>query len=357
MRVKISTFLIIATISISCTDDIPKDHTLLKVRQLIDTVGFTQYKWQLDSVIKRIEIKDKLINNDIYKTVICPHDDYTYAAGLYNKTLSGIKAKTVVLIGVAHKARNFNLENKLVFGSFSHWKSANGTLKVSPLREELMNNISEDIFIVHDSMMQLEHSLEAINPFLQRNKASVEIIPILVPYMTFDNMKHFASELALSMKKIMHKKKLSYGKDLAVVISNDAIHYGDEGWGGNNMARFGVDSLGTEKARQLDLKIIDECLQGKLDSNKIRQFNAFTIQEDDYKAYKWTWCGRYSVPFGLLFANKLNLLIENRPLTGSLVDYRTTIHNPHIKVKDIGMGTTAPAYQRHWVAFTGITYQ
>ena len=114
MRVKISTFLIIATISISCTDDIPKDHTLLKVRQLIDTVGFTQYKWQLDSVIKRIEIKDKLINNDIYKTVICPHDDYTYAAGLYNKTLSGIKAKTVVLIGVAHKARNFNLENKLV---------------------------------------------------------------------------------------------------------------------------------------------------------------------------------------------------------------------------------------------------
>jgi len=49
----------------------------------------------------------------------CPHEDYKYAAGLFHKTLSGIKAKTIILIGVAHRARNFNLESKLVFGSFN----------------------------------------------------------------------------------------------------------------------------------------------------------------------------------------------------------------------------------------------
>ena len=80
------------------------------------------------------------------------------------------------------------------------------------------------------------------------------------------------------------------------------------------------------------------------------------MQEDNFKEYKWTWCGRYSVPFGLLFANKLNISATGSRLKGELIDYRTTIHNEHIKVEDLGMGITAPANQRHWVAFTGISY-
>jgi len=332
--------VVISILFISCKDKNRSAQHLstakLKVRQLADTIGFTQYKWQLDSIISRIHPEDKRTTAQVFKTVICPHDDYGYAAGLYNKTLEGIKAKTIVLIGVAHKARNFGLENKLVFGAFNEWKSSDGIIKISSLRDELIKNLNKETYIVHDSMMQLEHSLEAITPFLEKNNNEIEIIPLLVPYITFEKMNLFSSELANTLNEIMKKKNLKYGEDLAIVISNDAIHYGDEGWGGSNLAPFGVDSLGNEKARQKDLKIIKQCLVGELNHGKMKTFNQYTIQTDNFKEYKWTWCGRYSVPFGLLFANELNNLIENRSLTGEMLGYRSSYPNSHIKVNDLG---------------------
>ena len=46
-----------------------------------------------------------------------------------------------------------------------------------------------------------------------------------------------------------------------IVISNDAVHYGDLEWGDSkNMAPMGTDSIGTKMAREMDKKIINECL-------------------------------------------------------------------------------------------------
>jgi len=349
-------FLIVVILFLSCTEKKENKHNI-NTRQLIDTIGFTQYNWQFDSIIARINPSDKKSTNQVYKAVICPHDDYAYAAGLYSKTLKGIKAKNIVLIGVAHKARNFNLENKLVFGTYDQWKCNDQNIPVSPFRDALVRHLSKDIFVLHDSMMQLEHSLEAINPFLLENNKDIEIIPILVPYMTFENMELFSDKLSASLFKIMNKEKLNFGKDIAIVISNDAIHYGNSDWGGSNLAPFGVDSLGNAKAKQKDRKIIDACLKGDLSFEKIKKFNSYTVDKENFKKYKWTWCGRYSVPFGLMFANKLNFLINKKPLEGVFVDYRSSYPGMPIKVKDIGMGYTAPAKPSHWVGYTGISYQ
>jgi len=329
----------------------------ISTRQLKDTIGFTQYKWQLDSIMVRMDPEDKLPSNDISKAVICPHDDYAYAAGLYNKTLASVKAKTIIMIGVAHRARNYSLENKLIFGTFKQWESSNGNIPVSRLREKIMSKLPKASYVVHDSMMQLEHSLEAITPFLQKNIEQLEIIPVLIPYITFDNMNSFSDQLSKAVHLVMKDEHLGFGKDVAIVISNDAIHYGNEDWGGSDLAPFGVDDEGTEKARQKDLDIINECLIGDLNIVKIKQFNRYTVKEDNFKEYQWTWCGRYSLPFGLLFSNKLNLLIENKPLSGILVDYRSSYHDPHIEVMDLQMGHTAPANQKHWVAYVGVSYQ
>jgi len=362
MSLKQAFFILLLGISLFSCKKYNKNEELintseLKVRTLIDTIGFTQYKWQLDSIISRMPSEDKKGSDQIYKAVICPHDDYSYAGGLYNKTLAGIKAKTIVLIGVAHRARNFTLENKLVFGTFDTWQSTNGNVTVSTFRDRLIRKLPSETYIVHDSMMQLEHSMEAIVPFLQKNKQEVSIIPLLVPYITFENMGLFSEIVAKSLRDIMKEENLQYGRDIAIVISNDAIHYGDEDWGSSNLAPFGVDSLGNEKARQKDLKIIEQCLKGELNNEKIEIFNHYTVQEENYKEYKWTWCGRYSVPFGLLVANKLNNLIEHRSLSGKMIDYRSSYHNRHIKVEDLGMGTTAPANNRHWVGYVGLGYQ
>jgi AmmeMemoRadiSam system protein B len=335
----------------------PVEASEIKVRHQADTIGFAQYAWQMDSVMVRISSEDNIPTNEMYKAVVCPHDDYAYAAGLYNKTLAGIKAKTILLIGVAHRARNFELENKLIFGSFDTWDSPYGGIKISPLRDELLRKLKKESFIVHDSMMQLEHSLEAIAPFLQKNNKEVEIIPLLVPYMTFENMERFSEEFSEALSDLMKVKRLAYGNDLAIVISNDAVHYGSEGWGGKDLAPFGTNGGGNEKAKQMDLTIIKECLENELTTSKIKLFNTYTVKQDDFKEYAWVWCGRYSLPFGLLTANKLNNKIHQTNLSGTLIDWRSSLHNPHIELKDLGMGTTAPATSKHWVAFTGIGYQ
>ena len=347
----------VLTTSVQADEDESADDSLnSKVRQLIDTIGFAQYSWQIDSIFARMPAEDKQTAEDVYKTVICPHDDYAYAAGLYNKTLSGIKAKTVILIGVAHKARNFGLENKLVFDSFDAWRCVYGNIGISPLRDELIRMLPENSYVVHDSMMQLEHSLEAVTPFLQKNNHSVEILPILVPYMTFENMLEFSGKLAEQVQRLMQKAHLSFGKDVAIVISNDAVHYGDVDWGGSDLAPFGTDSVGTEKAMQKDRDIIDQCLKGEGSAARIRAFYNYTVKTEDFRAYNWVWCGRYSVPFGLLFANELNKLFNGSSLNGELIEYRNSLRNSHIDVMDLGMGVTAPANQRHWVAYVGMGY-
>ncbi|WP_300439464.1 AmmeMemoRadiSam system protein B [Christiangramia sp.] len=311
----------------------------------------------MDSIVARINDSDKTENKEIYKAVINPHDDYKYAAGLYAKTLSGIKANIVVLIGVAHRARNYDLQDKLILGSFNSWEAPYGELKISALRNELLQHLEKESYVVHDSMMQLEHSLEAILPFLQYQNKEIEIIPILVPYMKFEDMQRYSKMLSESILEIMKNKNLDYGRDLAVVISNDAIHYGSEDWAGSDLAPFGTDEKGNEKAHQKDLKIIEETLKGELSQAKIKAFNSYTVQTDNYKEYKWTWCGRYSVPFGLLLANELSKLTGNGKLHGEMLDYRSSLKNEHIKVEDLGMGTTAPSKPTHWVAYLGMAYK
>ncbi|MCM8568012.1 AmmeMemoRadiSam system protein B [Gramella jeungdoensis] len=352
MKLKICVFLFLTCLSLSA-----QHSSEYQIREFHDSIGFAKHGWQMDSIISRIDNSDKKPVNEIYKAVISPHDDYKYAAGLYAKTLSGIKANTVVLIGVAHRARNYELQDKLIFGSYDAWEAPYGNVDISPLRDRLLEKIPSESCVVHNDMMQLEHSLEAIVPFLQYQNRKIKILPLLVPYMKFEDMQKFSEMLARALSEIMQEEGLSYGEDLSVVISNDAIHYGSEDWGGSNLAPFGTDETGNRKAHEKDLRIIDETLKDELSEEKIRDFNNYTVQEYNYKEYKWTWCGRYSVPFGLLFANKLNRLINNEDLQGKIIDYRSSLRNEHIPVKDLGMGTTAPSKPTHWVAYLGMAYQ
>jgi len=61
-----------------------------------------------------------------------------------------------------------------------------------------------------------------------------------------------------------------------------------------------------------------ETLSGDLDPEKVRAFCNYTVDEKDYREYKWTWCGRYSVPLGLLTAFELNETAGGKSLVGAL---------------------------------------
>ena len=328
-----------------------------KVRPVVDTVGFAQYDWQMDSLVNRLGSGVNISNQDPWKAVIAPHDDYTYAGEVEWAALSGIRAKTVILFGVAHKARLFNLENRMVLGFFTHWQAPYGKVRISSLQQEITSELPEDLWMIHDSLQGIEHSLEALVPYLQYQDRDLEIIPILVPFMSFEKMTEISSALSGVLADLMTERKLVFGRDLAIAISNDGVHYGDEEWGGKNMAPFGTDSIGTQQARQLDREIIDQCLSGEVTAEKAARFVHYTVAEDDYHEYKWTWCGRYAVPLGLLTAGNLNAKLYSQPLNGQLLGYATSIDHPTCPVKDLGMGTTAPATSRHWVSYVAMGYR
>ena len=347
--------LILFLFVISCAETADSDESS-KIRPQT-AHGFARQDWQMDSLFKRMGVNEA--ENDLrWKAAISPHDDYSYAGPLYYEALRGINAPNIILIGVAHRARNFGLQDKILFGNYTHWETPYGQIPVSPANREIIKKLPKDHFIVHDSMQLIEHSLEAIVPWIHRKNPEASIIPILVPYITYEGIDRISGKLAEVVNQVMENNRWEYGKDVAIVISNDAVHYGDLEWGNSNdMAPFGTDSLGTVAARERDLEIIDQCLTGKINSEKIKAFTTYTVQPEDYKEYKWVWCGRYSVPFGLAFANRLNELQYGESLRGDLLGYQSSIDHELIEVEDLGMETTAIANHRHWVAYTDIKYE
>ncbi|MFX0556558.1 AmmeMemoRadiSam system protein B [Maribacter sp. CXY002] len=340
----------------STLENVVQDETQeKKVRLWNDAIGYTKYDWQLDSIYSRLGIKDSK-NNMKWKAAICPHDAYKYSGRLYYESLKGINANTIILVGVAHFARNFDLQDKIIFGDFTHWESPYGDLKVSDLNSEIIEQLPQSSYIIHNEIYKTEHSIEGIVPFLHRKNKNLEIIPILVPYINYETIEGVSNNLSNVVSKILKEKNLEYGKDVAIVISNDAVHYGNEGFS-SDLAPFGVDDKGIKKARALDMEIIEKCLVDEIGNEKVKKFTEYTVQNNDYKEYKWVWCGRYSVPFGVSFANKLNQALNNKPLSGTFLEYETSIDHDLIKVEDLGVETKTIANQNHWVAYTSIKFE
>jgi AmmeMemoRadiSam system protein B len=331
-----------------------------KLRPLADTVGFAHTAVQMDSVMKRLTRmfppEAKTSSGKNMKVMISPHDDYTYVSNLYPLALSGIKAPVVILIGVAHKAKTMGIENKMIFDSYTHWKGPYSEVKVASIREGIIAQLPKGSFEVNDSLQKAEHSVEAIIPFLQYYNPTVQIVSILVPAMSYQRMDTLSAYLGGALQKASVKNELRWGRDIVMVISNDAVHYGDEGWNGRNFARYGADSAGYLQAGEFERKLIRECLEEEMNKEKIRKFTQYTVKEEDFREYQWTWCGRYSVPFGLLTALHWQKTLSYSPIKGKLLGYSNSLHTIHVPVEDLGLGITAPCTIRHWVGYAVIGY-
>jgi MEMO1 family protein len=334
------------------------------VRDPVDTIGFAQYGWQMDSLMIRIgragEFQStglpRIPDSVAFRLAICPHDDYTYAAPLYAGVLKHIKAPLVILFGVAHKARALGIDNHLVFESYSSWKEPFGNVPVSRMRDEIIRELDSSLYTISDTLHKVEHSLEAIIPFLQYYNRHIEIVPILIPAMPFEKMQEISVKLAAAIQKLADEEDMIWGKDYAIVISTDAVHYGDMDWGGKNYAIYGADSAGYFQAIQHEMEIIYGSLAGIAKEDKIRNFNRLTVDQEDYREYLWTWCGRYSIPLGMLTSLKLSEH-NHKPLDGILIGYGTSIDHPGLPVDDIGMGITAGAGIHHWVGYASLGYR
>lgn len=338
-------------------------------RGQMDTVGFATTTEQMLSVVAQgmalATPRQDVLRGEhgwgdttAFRAAVCPHDDYYYAGRLYALLIPYIRAKTVIVFGVFHKARIWDARDQLVFDSFESWRGPAGPVPVSPLREEIMSKLPADHYIVDNDMQQVEHSVEAIVPWLQAFNPDVEIVSILVPYMEWETMDRIAAELADALAVIMRERNWELGRDLCLVSSADAIHYGDAGWGGRSYADFGTTPEGYQKAVNRELHLAESTLCGPVTRPSLRNFLYTCVDPGDVTQYKRTWCGRFSVPFGLDVASRLSEELDGLQLKGTLLGYGTSLGEVSLDLDALdGLGVTAPNNLHHWVGYAAIGYE
>ncbi len=283
--------------------------------------------------------------------VICPHDDYLYAGRVYRRVLPLVTARTVVLVGVFHKYRRFGEHDRLVFDRYRAWRTPDGPVRVSALREDLTAHLLPNDFVQSAAMHDSEHSLEALVYWLRHARPDLEIVPILVPATRLERMNELASRLAGAIRATMEARDLVLGRDVAVVISTDGVHYGADfqyvpyGPGGPE-----AYAQATAKDRALLLGP----LRGTLTPGKIRALYAEFVDPKAPDTYRLTWCGRFAVPFGLFLLEYLSRL--SGPFTSWPVAYATSVGAPELPVREVGLGATAPASLEHFVSYPAVAF-
>jgi AmmeMemoRadiSam system protein B len=283
--------------------------------------------------------------------VISPHDDFIYAGRIYRRVLPLITAKTVVLIGVFHRYRKFQEHDRIVFDPYRYWTTPDGSVPVSPLREALLGRLPQEDWVQSAAAHDAEHSLEPIVAWLRHMDSAIEIVPIIVPAARFERLQQTADHLGAALAEEMKARGWALGREIAIVISTDGIHYGPD----FKQTLFGAGGVTAyEKATAKDRGLLTGPLQGALTVSKIRTLYSTFVDPEHPDDYRWTWCGRFSVPFGLLTLEHLTR--ESGGAIGHPVVYGTSISAPELPLRETGMGTTAPSNLYHFVGYPAAAF-
>lgn len=328
----------------------------VKIRPVRDDVGFC---WNASSMKILVDYlaaqeKEKFESKGLV-AAISPHDDYLYAGRLYYPLFSHLKTKEAVIFGVTHgTVRNEikGLDSVLILDEFDRWPGVLKPVEISPLREYIKAHLKAEYFIVNNRAHEIEHSIEALIPFLQYFNPEVKITPIMVAPMPLDRMKEIADALSEVMATYLKEHNLTPGKDIVFLISADGNHYGRDF---NNLA-FGEGQEAWEKGLAFDRQLIASYLTGPIDDRKVAGLTG-ELWGKTYLDYKNSyWCGKYSIPFGLLTTTRVIAKATGKNISGKLFRYSDTYSEGVLPLKKIGLGTTAPFSLRHWVSFCSIGY-
>jgi MEMO1 family protein len=321
------------------------------VRPVRDDVGFCWQRPQMQRLMKLLAAADSK-NYPARGLVagISPHDDFLYAGRQYYPLFKKLRTKEAVIFGVTHAVVRKEINDPhgiLILDEFRAWTGLSAEVGISPLREWIKGHLGKDDFIVSNQAHSLEHSIEALVPFLQYYNPGVKITPIMVTGMPLEKMDELSGRLAEVLAGYIRENKLQVGKDIFFLISADANHYGRD----FNNIPFGEDESAHRKGTEQDQRIARALVAGTLDKGKIQKLTQ-ELWGDTYLDYRNTyWCGKYSIPFGLLTISKVIQLVTGRSLSGKLLRYSDTYSDGVLPLKKAGIGITAPFSLKHWVGF------
>lgn len=286
--------------------------------------------------------------------VIGPHDDYIYAARVYREVFPLVTAKTVVIVGVFHRYRKFEAHDQLVFDDYRAWRSPDGEIAVAPLRDELIAALPEGMAVKDDAAHDSEHSIEGIAYFLKHARPDVEIVPVIVPVASFERLTEMASRLSEALAGAMQRRGWQLGRDVAIVISTDGTHYGED-------FKFTPHGPGGVKAFdetvEDDRKLMRDTLAGIINAEKSRAFYSTVVDPAHPDQYRVTWCGRFSVTLGTLFLEETARRLGAAQPFGVPLALGASVDTPELALREVGIGPTAPANLYHFVTHPAIAYR
>lgn len=321
------------------------------IREIRDSVGFCWNNNEMGAFInwlKNNKITDKKFESENLFAAISPHDDYLYAGRVYYPLYELIKAKEIIIFGVTHGTVRKTINdprNILILDEFSYWKGPYGNVKVSDLRDEIKSKLDTGFYNVNNYAHSLEHSIEALIPFLQYYNQEIKITPIMVTLMSFERMDSISAKLSEIILQYLKEKNLKIGRDLFILISNDANHYGEDF---NNLP-YGLDEYAHKTATDVDKRIAAK-FNDDITFEKISDISTELWTEKNEKEVYPLWCGKYPIVFGLLTATHLAKKLGYN-INGKLFCYSDTFSEKVLSFKETRMGITAPFSLRHWVGF------
>jgi AmmeMemoRadiSam system protein B len=340
------------------------------IRTQVDSVGFATSSQDMAAVIAACRQREGdavaarrrelgLAPDAPWIAAVMPHDDYVYAGPVYLHLLPGLRASRWVLIGVCHACRRLGVRDRLLLESYDAWQMAGEQIPVdADLRAALLSRLPAEDVLVSNERHGAEHSLEALLPWLREASPGATFVPVLVPGMSWDRLQELAGKLADALTSICRERGWTPGRDLAILISTDAVHYGCEGWGPEGGHHpFGCDEAGHAAAVARDRMLAEATLAGRLTDTGLERFTELVWDptRPEYP-YRITWCGLYSIPLGLATATRWMEAMELPPLQGYLLRYGDSVSDGRLPVDGTRLGVTAPNTLAHWVGYAGLGY-
>jgi hypothetical protein len=173
-----------------------------EVRPVRDDVGFCWQRPQMQRLLRLLATDGKGCPARGLVAGISPHDDFLYAGRQYYPLFRNLRTREAVIFGVTHAAPRKEIGDPhgiLILDEFRAWNGLSGEVGISPLREWIKERLPKEDFMVSNLAHSLEHSIEALVPFLQYYNPGIKITPIMVTGMPFDRMDELSS-LATSVR-------------------------------------------------------------------------------------------------------------------------------------------------------------
>ncbi len=146
------------------------------------------------------------------------------------------------------------------------------------------------------------------------------------------------------------------GRDVAILISSDAVHYGPD----FDHVPFGTDATAYLAALERDRGLARATATGPLAAEKARELFRTLVDEKDVRTYRLPWCGRFSIPLGLEVIRRTAARLSDPVPVGHLLGYETSLSTAEPRVspetREAGLGYTAPSNFHHWVGYAAVGF-